>query len=70
LIFHTNNTISTGVFTPIQTLRGDVPVLSLGGLAKEFVVPGWRVGWITMHDSKDTPRLQGLILYVSIYVFS
>lgn len=27
------------------------------GLAKQFVVPGWRVGWLIMHD-KDTGRLQ------------
>lgn len=37
-------------FEPMQVHSGDVPVLSLGGLAKEFVCPGWRVGWITIHD--------------------
>ena len=21
------------------------------GLAKEYVVPGWRVGWVTIHDA-------------------
>lgn len=42
-----------GVFTPMNTVSGDVPVLSLGGLAKEFVVPGWRVGWIVVHDRHD-----------------
>jgi len=39
-----------GDFTPIQSVRGDVPVLSVGGIAKEFVVPGWRVGWVVIHD--------------------
>ena len=37
-------------FAPMQVHSGDVPVLSLGGLAKEFVCPGWRVGWVTIHD--------------------
>lgn len=40
-------------FEPMQVHSGDVPVLSLGGLAKEFVVPGWRVGWITIHDRNN-----------------
>ena len=38
------------VFTPMNTVSGDVPVLSLGGLAKEFCTPGWRVGWVVLHD--------------------
>ena len=37
-------------FTPIATLTDTVPVLSVGGMAKMFVVPGWRVGWIEVHD--------------------
>lgn len=24
------------------------------GIAKEFLVPGWRVGWIVVHDSENT----------------
>ena len=48
-----------GEFTPIYTVaqKYDVPVLSVGGLAKEFIVPGWRVGWITIHDAIQNPRL-------------
>lgn len=41
---------SKETFAPMQVHSGDVPVISLGGLAKEFVCPGWRVGWITIHD--------------------
>ena len=37
-------------FTPMNVCSGDVPVISLGGLAKEFCVPGWRVGWVVVHD--------------------
>jgi len=28
----------------------DVPVLVVGGLAKRFLVPGWRLGWVIIHD--------------------
>ena len=28
-----------------------VPVLACGGTAKEFLVPGWRVGWLATHDA-------------------
>lgn len=37
-------------FYPIATLTETVPVLAIGGLAKRFLVPGWRLGWITVHD--------------------
>mmetsp|Transcript_9813 Transcript_9813/g.21837 ORF Transcript_9813/g.21837 Transcript_9813/m.21837 type:complete len:269 (+) Transcript_9813:638-1444(+) len=48
-----------GSFEPMHVHSGDVPVISLGGLAKEFVVPGWRVGWLVLHD-KGTGRLAEL----------
>ncbi len=34
----------------IAALAGDVPVLSFGGLSKNYVMPGYRVGWIHFHD--------------------
>ena len=37
-------------FHHVASLTSTVPVLSIGGMAKEFLVPGWRVGWITIHD--------------------
>ncbi len=46
-----------GEFIPIHTLDKDIPVLSVGGLAKEFIVPGWRVGWIVLHDRTQNKRL-------------
>lgn len=27
-----------------------VPVITASGLAKQFLLPGWRIGWITFHD--------------------
>ena len=35
---------------PIASLTETVPVLSCGGLTKRYLVPGWRMGWITVHD--------------------
>jgi tyrosine aminotransferase len=37
-------------FYPMATLTKEVPILSVGGLAKKYLVPGWRVGWVTVHD--------------------
>ncbi|KAG8198904.1 hypothetical protein JTE90_015116 [Oedothorax gibbosus] len=37
-------------FHPIATLSTHVPILSCGGLTKKFLVPGWRMGWILIHD--------------------
>lgn len=37
-------------FVSIASMSSDVPVLSVGGLSKQFVVPGWRAGWILIHD--------------------
>lgn len=34
----------------ISSLSKNVPVLSCGGLTKRFLVPGWRMGWIIVHD--------------------
>ncbi|XP_039707732.1 tyrosine aminotransferase isoform X1 [Pteropus medius] len=40
-------------FEPIATLSHNVPILSCGGLAKRWLVPGWRLGWILIHDRGD-----------------
>ena len=37
-------------FHPLASLSEDVPVISAGGIAKQFLVPGWRVGWLMVHD--------------------
>lgn len=37
-------------FVSMSTLNSGVPILACGGLAKRFLVPGWRVGWISIHD--------------------
>lgn len=37
----------------MASLTKDVPILSVGGLAKKWLVPGWRVGWILVYDRHD-----------------
>lgn len=34
-------------------LSSEVPILSCGGLAKRWLVPGWRLGWILIHDRNN-----------------
>lgn len=40
-------------FYPLASLTKSVPILTIGGLAKRFLIPGWRVGWIIIHDRND-----------------
>ncbi|XP_048672930.1 tyrosine aminotransferase isoform X2 [Caretta caretta] len=40
-------------YEPIATLSTNVPILSCGGLAKRWLVPGWRMGWILVNDRRD-----------------
>ncbi|XP_065776618.1 tyrosine aminotransferase isoform X2 [Muntiacus reevesi] len=44
---------SDSKFEPLATLSSNVPILSCGGLAKRWLVPGWRMGWILIHDRRD-----------------
>lgn len=34
----------------MSSLSKNVPILSCGGLTKRFLVPGWRFGWVVIHD--------------------
>lgn len=44
---------SGNTFTAISSLSKDVPVLTCSGLTKRFLVPGWRMGWVIVHDRDD-----------------
>jgi tyrosine aminotransferase len=37
-------------FHSISTIATDVPALICGGIAKRYMVPGWRLGWTVIHD--------------------
>lgn len=34
----------------IASLSKNVPILSCSGITKRFIAPGWRLGWIIIHD--------------------
>ncbi|XP_072926651.1 tyrosine aminotransferase [Hemitrygon akajei] len=40
-------------FITLGSLSRSVPILSCGGLAKRWLVPGWRMGWILIHDRNE-----------------
>lgn len=37
-------------YVSMSSLSHDVPILTCGGLTKRFLVPGWRMGWVIIHD--------------------
>ena len=41
-------------FYSLASLSRNVPILSCGGTAKKYLVPGWRVGWILIYDKNET----------------
>ncbi|XP_054710525.1 LOW QUALITY PROTEIN: tyrosine aminotransferase-like [Uloborus diversus] len=40
-------------FYPIASMSLSVPILTCSGLTKRFLVPGWRMGWILIHDRNE-----------------
>ncbi|XP_054283349.1 tyrosine aminotransferase-like [Macrosteles quadrilineatus] len=39
-------------YHPLASLGSNVPILSCSGLTKRFLIPGWRMGWIIIHDGQ------------------
>lgn len=37
-------------FIALSSLSKDVPVLTCSGVTKRFLIPGWRLGWVIIHD--------------------
>ena len=37
----------------MSELSDKVPILSCNALSKRFILPGWRFGWIAIHDPKN-----------------
>lgn len=37
-------------FYPMAELTKTVPIISVGGMAKLYLSPGWRVGWVIVYD--------------------
>lgn len=54
-------------FHSIASLSNNVPVLSCGGIGKKYLVPGWRVGWILIHDKNEILKKE-VCVHVYVYV--
>ncbi len=37
----------------MASLSKDVPIVSMNGLSKNFIAPGWRIGWVTFCNFAD-----------------
>lgn len=37
-------------FIPMATLYPKVPMITCDGIGKRYLVPGWRLGWLIIHD--------------------
>lgn len=40
-------------YCSMASLSENVPILSCGTVSKRFLVPGWRLGWILIHDRNN-----------------
>ena len=40
----------TGLQKSVASLSDDVPVISLNGVSKVYYAPGWRIGYLAVHD--------------------
>uniref|UniRef100_A0A7S0BKR5 Aminotransferase class I/classII large domain-containing protein n=1 Tax=Rhodosorus marinus TaxID=101924 RepID=A0A7S0BKR5_9RHOD len=44
----------TGLDSPLMgSLSIKTPVISVGGISKKYLVPGWRLGWLVIHDADN-----------------
>lgn len=54
--------IYDGVHAPMASLAGDdLPVVTLESLSKNYLAPGWRLGWMTVTNSQAMPDVMGAI---------
>ena len=47
------------------TLANDVPVVTLNGFSKVYLVPGWRIGYILFHHSGELDDVQDAFMRVA-----
>jgi len=47
---------------PIAAVAPDVPIVTIGGLSKNYLAPGWRMGWgiVTGEASTVKPYIEGI----------
>ncbi|XP_056863904.1 probable aminotransferase TAT3 [Raphanus sativus] len=49
-------------FVPMGIFASIAPVITLGSISKGWVVPGWRIGWMTINDSNSILKQAGVIV--------
>jgi alanine-synthesizing transaminase len=50
-----------GPVQPIASMDPDAPVISLSGLSKGYLVPGWRTGWVAVGGGERLKDVLGAI---------
>ena len=40
-------------YVSLAALSENVPILSCGGISKRYMVPGWRLGWVSIYDRNN-----------------
>ncbi|CAN8273568.1 unnamed protein product, partial [Cochlearia groenlandica] len=48
-------------FVPMGQFSSIVPVITLGGISKGWIVPGWRIGWIALNDPQGILKSTGVV---------
>jgi tyrosine aminotransferase len=43
-------TYDGAIFHPMASLSPKVPIITCDGIAKRYLVPGWRLGWLIVHN--------------------
>ena len=57
-------------FHSIASVSTKVPALVCGGLSKQYMIPGWRIGWILIHDPVDAFKDEVSSFLFLLLVFS
>ncbi|CAN6333711.1 unnamed protein product [Urochloa humidicola] len=54
-------------FVPMGVFGEIAPVVTLGGISKRWMVPGWKLGWIAMTDPNGVLRKKKIFDSIVIY---
>jgi len=54
-------------FVPMGVFGEIAPVVTLGGISKRWMVPGWKLGWIAMTDPKGILRKKKIFASIIVY---